>query len=268
MIKRDTGFGGSTARAYAACRRDVPAALLDALVTAVDLDERDLALDLGCGTGQLAIPLSRRVQAVLALDPEADMLVALHGRAQALGIENLTCVLAGDGDLAAAGPWVGPLAVLGVANALHWMDAGLVFDQGMGLLRGGGALAVISQGPPMWLQDSEWSRTLHAFLREWTGAEVSGHCGTDRAALAERVAALEACGYERVEVVEHGYEAEVDLAYIVGHMRSAMSESRLPGDRVPEFASRLEDRLHRHLRSGPVTERIDATMAIAIAPPR
>jgi SAM-dependent methyltransferase len=120
-------FHGATARSYAAYRRDVPTALIDALVSAVGLSARDVVVDLGCGTGQLALPLAVFAGTVVAVDPEPDMLVGLRARAQASGIGDIVCTLAGDRDLAVVGKCVGPLALIGVSNALHWMDAEKVF---------------------------------------------------------------------------------------------------------------------------------------------
>ncbi len=258
-------FRGATARSYARYRRDVPAALVDGVVGAIGLGEMDVALDLGCGTGQLTVPLSRRARAVLALDPEPDMLAGLQARVAAAGIENVVCMLAGDRELTAVGAFIGSLAIVGVANALHWMDTEQVFRRSRELLRAGGGLVVISQGPPMWLQDSDWSQELRAFLEDWTGESAGGSCGTDRATLDQRVGELTGLGYEHVEVMEHPYTAEVDLDYIAGHLQSAMPESALPTECRGEFDVLLRDALQPHVDTGPLTEQIDATAVIAIS---
>ena len=258
-------FAGTTASSYASFRRDVPAPLIDAIAEATGLSDDDVALDLGCGTGQLAVPLSHRAKAVLALDPEPDMLAGLRARVDALGVSNVLPVLASDGDLDLIETmYGGRLAVIAVANALHWMDAQRVFLRSRALLRDGGGLAIVSQGPPMWLSGAAWSRQLRAFLERWTGSPVEDHCGTDRAALDARVGLLEAAGYERIEVVEHSYETAVDVAYVEGHVRSAMSESVLPPERHGEFADRLSADLEPHCENGLLIERIDATALIAI----
>jgi SAM-dependent methyltransferase len=261
-----TNFAGATACSYVAYRRDVPAKLIDAAVEATGLTDRELALDLGCGTGQAAVPLARHARAVLALDPEPDMLVGLRARLDAQGVTNVLPALAADRDLSVIETvYAGLLAVVTVANALHWMDAEQVFTRTRRLLRDGGGLVIVSQGPPMWLSDSDWSRELRAVLQDWTGGSVSASCGTDRDTLEQRVHALRDCGYERVEVIEHPYEAEIDLGYVVGHLRSAMSESVLAPDRQPEFEARVHAALEPHLRAGPLVERIDATAVIAVS---
>ena len=130
-----------------------------------------------------------------------------------------------------------------------------------------GALIIISQGPPMWLSNSAWSREVRVFLERWTDGPVNAACGTDRAALEERTLRLRRCGYEQTEVVARAYENAVDLPYIAGHLRSAMPESVLPHDREPEFRAGLNDALYPHLETGPLIERIEATALIAIAHP-
>lgn len=71
------------------------------------------------------------------------------------------------------------LGAVTVGNALHWMDIARVFARCRALLRVGGALIIISQGPPMWLADSAWSGELRAYLEKWTGGAVDAMCGTD-----------------------------------------------------------------------------------------
>ncbi|HEY2202269.1 MAG TPA: class I SAM-dependent methyltransferase, partial [Solirubrobacteraceae bacterium] len=227
---------------------------------------RDVALDLGCGTGQVALSLCRHVRSVVAVDPEPNMLAGLRARLAAMEAANVLPVLATDRELnLIATMWGASLGAVTVANALHWMDTEHVFAQCRALLRVGGALIIISQGPPMWQSESAWSRRLLAFLEQWTGATVSAMCGTDRATLQQRAIGLRRHGYESVEVVELTYENEVDITYVAGHLRSAMSESTLPPERAVEFQAGLTDALRPYLQAGPLIERIEATALIGVA---
>jgi SAM-dependent methyltransferase len=259
-------FAGATASCYALYRRDAPDALIEAAVRAVGLSDLDVALDLGCGTGQVTVPLSRYTNAVLAVDPEPNMLAGLRARLAATEVANVLPVLAADRDLPVIATMSkASLGAVTVGNALHWMDSAQVFAQCRALLRVGGALVIISQGPPMWLADCAWSRGLRAYLEQWTGGAVDAMCGTDRATLDQRARGLRGSGFARVEVVEHSYENEVDPTYIAGHLRSAMSESVLPPAREAKFEAGLNDTLHPYLQQGPLIERIDATALIGIA---
>ncbi len=57
-------FGGETAAFYARFRRGYPAAFTRLLTGALRLGPADVLADVGCGTGQLTLPLARRVRAV------------------------------------------------------------------------------------------------------------------------------------------------------------------------------------------------------------
>ena len=63
------GFSGQVAEYYARFRRGYPPEVVDALVDAFSLDHTDVAIDLGCGTGQLTLPLAQRVGAVVGSTP-------------------------------------------------------------------------------------------------------------------------------------------------------------------------------------------------------
>jgi SAM-dependent methyltransferase len=70
----DLGFGGEVAGFYHQYRRGYPSAVIDTLIDAFSLTSDDVVIDLGCGTGQLTLPIARRVRAVAGVDPEPDML--------------------------------------------------------------------------------------------------------------------------------------------------------------------------------------------------
>jgi hypothetical protein len=66
----------------------------DVVLGAVEplIAECDDALDIGAGCGALAIPLARRMKAVVALEPAPAMAQALRREAERLGLANLTAV--------------------------------------------------------------------------------------------------------------------------------------------------------------------------------
>ena len=65
----DLGFRGEIADFYHRYRRGYPSAVIDDVVNAFRLTRIDVVVDLGCGTGQLALPIAGRVRAVADVDP-------------------------------------------------------------------------------------------------------------------------------------------------------------------------------------------------------
>jgi SAM-dependent methyltransferase len=84
----DLGFGGEVAGFYHQYRRGYPSALIDTLIGAFGLTRDDVVIDLGCGTGQLALPIASRVRAVAGVDPEPDMLARARQAAVEQGVQN------------------------------------------------------------------------------------------------------------------------------------------------------------------------------------
>ena len=95
----DPGFRGEIADYYARYRRGYPAAVADAIAAAFDLCPADVVLDLGCGTGQLSVPLAARAGRVIGMDPEPDMLA----QARKNQIKNILWVRGTDRDVAPQG---------------------------------------------------------------------------------------------------------------------------------------------------------------------
>jgi ubiquinone/menaquinone biosynthesis C-methylase UbiE len=255
----DLGFGGEVAGYYARYRRGYPPAVVDALVDAAGLGTGDVVMDLGCGTGQLSLPLAERVRAVVAVDPEPDMLVLARRAASDRGVPNIAWVLGADRDLPSFDALFGfgALGAITVAVAVHWMDRRTLFPAARSLLRPGGAVVVVTNGTPLWLQDNEWSRTAKAHLQRLLGRPLTGTCETDEAGRRRNRDALEAAGFRVVESAVD-YDAPLTVDELVGGLYSAMAADQLPPpQRRAEFAAQLHDEL-----AGPFTEHVRVWLQI------
>ena len=126
----DLGFGGEVAEFYHRYRHGDPEPVTDAIADAFGLSARDLVVDLGCGTGQLTLPISRRVRAVVGMDPEPDMLRRARQAARDAGISNVSWMVSADTDL----PEVQP--VRREVDRRGDYRAGLALDEARGTARG------------------------------------------------------------------------------------------------------------------------------------
>lgn len=259
----DLGFRGEVTDYYHRYRRGYPEAVFDELTEAFGLTRDDIVVDLGCATGQLTLPMAPRVRAVVGMDPEPDMVGRGRAAAAELGRENVSWVVGADTDVPALGALLGEgaLGAVTIGQALHWMDAGPLFRVLRPLVRPGGGVAVINNGRPIWLQDSDWSRALRELLEAWRGKPLTGTFGSDDDDRAAYRATLVDAGFTVHErSVDHA--PTMDLEQVVGNIYSALPVAELPApERRQEFAERVGRALEPH---APFTEHVRVTLLVGV----
>jgi ubiquinone/menaquinone biosynthesis C-methylase UbiE len=118
-------------------------ATFEYLLEQARLNSRSRVLDLGSGPGTIAIPLSRTVDSVLAVDPSPEMIDEGRARAAAADCHTIDwlCTSAEEMDEARG---LFDLAVIG--QAFHWMDRDMVLRKVARMLTSNGALALVDRG--------------------------------------------------------------------------------------------------------------------------
>jgi SAM-dependent methyltransferase len=116
-------------------------------------------LDLGCGPGTVAIPLAGRVRAVLAVDPDEEMLA--EGRRLSAGVPNIRW-LSGDSTTLRELPAFDHIVM---GRSFHWMDRRTVLAELDELLPPGGVVALI--GPPRDVEDGPWEPAMRRVRDEF-----------------------------------------------------------------------------------------------------
>ncbi|MGA0543752.1 class I SAM-dependent methyltransferase [Brevundimonas sp. VNH65] len=123
---------------YAAFRPDYPLELVDALSDLAP--RRRLAIDMGCGAGQLTAALAERFDAVIGVDPSADQIA--HARPHP-GVRYVVA------PAEATGLAPGQADLITAAQAAHWFDLEPFYDEARRLAAPGALLALITYGAPV-----------------------------------------------------------------------------------------------------------------------
>jgi trans-aconitate methyltransferase len=252
-------FAGEVADNYAKHRRGYRQDLIGYLASTFALGLRSRVLDLGCGTGQLTLPLAAEAGAVIGMDPSADML-ALAGTAAA----NVTWVLGSDDQVISLNSLLGKesLDLVTIGQALHWMDAAKLFAVLTPLLRPGGGIAVISNGTPVWVQETAWARALAGVARKWfTGLSFST-CGCSPSDRARYRGLLVEAGFT---VEEHAidYTEKFTVDEVIGSFYSAAPLERLNAEQRAGFDADLRSALKAAQPDGRFIEEVPVRTLIA-----
>jgi hypothetical protein len=157
------------------------------------------------------------------------------------------------------------LAGVTIGNAVHYMQIGPLFHRLSSMIRPGGGIAVIANGTPVWLQDSDWALALRTHLEHWFGP-LAGTCGTAPEDRRAHLAALQSAGFTDISNPVIAYDDVFDLDHLVGHLYSAISGSSL-GDSRAVFEEGLRARMLEVEPSGQFVEHVRVDLLIGRLPP-
>ena len=138
--------------------------LIERVVERCTLGVRQRVMDLGCGPGLLAIAFAPYVGAVVAIDPEPEMLKIARadaGRFQ----DTITFVEGSSNDL---GPQFGRFALTTIGRAFHWMDRVETLRRLDGIIDPGGSIALFGNGNVK-APENAWHEEYRAIVERHSG---------------------------------------------------------------------------------------------------
>ncbi|MEU3336235.1 class I SAM-dependent methyltransferase [Streptomyces sp. NPDC002144] len=211
------------------------------------------ALDLACGTGQIAFAVREFFAEVWAVDQEPDMIEVV--REKAVGATDVRALVASAEELAVPD---GAFDLVAIGNAFHRLPRHRIAELAHGWLRPGGRLALLWSESP-WRGALPWQRDLAEVVTRWMD-RAGGHERIPAGAEEERRRVpdrevLEGAGFEVLGkfsfAVPHTWTPEA----LAGNVFSTSVLSRAAlGDRARDFEADLRQALSRHAG---LTETID-----------
>jgi SAM-dependent methyltransferase len=227
LVKKDKLYFGPVAGVYAAYRPTYPPELLEYLGGLPQ--QRLLAWDVGCGSGQLSIPLAQHFKQVIATDASPEQVAKAHSheRVRYAVVSAEASGLAADSvDLVVA------------AQAAHWFDLPRFYNEARRVSRPGSIIALISYG------NLEMDGFLHDLIRVFTFATLKEHWPAERNFVNDGYASLPFPFEERQPpalAIVKDLTREALLGYI--HTWSSVSDLRRKGkaDLLAKFEGQLKE---------------------------
>ncbi|WP_433427939.1 class I SAM-dependent methyltransferase [Nonomuraea sp. CA-141351] len=242
---------------YARFRPGYPKVFFDDLVRRFGLDGSGRLLDLGCGTGQLAIPLAGHVAEAVGVDPEPDMLAEAARQALAGEVGNVTWVRGGSADLPGG---LGRFRLVTMGRSFHWMDREQVLGALAGMVENAGGVVIANDGC-MARAVTPWQHAIEEVQHRFLGPLPQSNAGT----WAEpHEAVLARSPFRDVARVVHEFERPWTVDRIIGYLYStSLPLRRLLGDRRPAFEREITDALLAADPSGRLVEPVALQVLIA-----
>lgn len=248
---------------YARYRTGYPPDGVAALAARTGLDAGEDAVDIGCGSGQLAIPLARHARHVLAIDPVGGMLDEGRAAATAAGVANVTWLA---GDSARLASLVrSPARLATFAASFHWTDRTAVLATLDRLVAPGGSVVVVDDDlgddeQPDWADAIAEVRAGYAGLEPLpvVGRQPPGqtHCDV-----------LRASAFSDVSTSTWSWTRRLTVEEVVGLQLSySFSTPALLGDREAEFRAEVAARVLELYPDGVVTEPFRVAVHVASRP--
>ncbi|MEO3756070.1 class I SAM-dependent methyltransferase [Streptomyces sp. B6B3] len=159
----------STAPYYARFRPGYHPALYELLAERFGLDGTQRILDLGTGTGTLALPLAAHAAEVIAVDPEPGMLDEGRKLTAERGITNVDWRMGDSTALPAL--HIGPVLLTVMGASFHWMNRHQVLRDLDQIIQPTGAVVLASGGAPGDLKPAPWLDVVAEVRTRYLGPE-------------------------------------------------------------------------------------------------
>jgi ubiquinone/menaquinone biosynthesis C-methylase UbiE len=163
------GLFASNVAFYERYRLAYPDRLVRRVAGLAGLVPGDSVLDLGTGTGMLAIAFAKLGFVVTALDPEPAMLAAAKAAADAAGVA-VDFRLAASHDLT---PGMGPYRLVTMGRSFHWMDRAATLSMLDRIIVPGGGVALFHDAHPP-VEENGWFKILCDVARKF-GRDENEH---------------------------------------------------------------------------------------------
>ncbi len=154
---------------YAKYRPSIPEEVINIIIKHFDIKPNDRILDLGCGTGQVALVMEGKCGEMVCLDSDPEMLKQAKKATKDSQIK-LTWVNRGSQDLGKAKENLGIFKIATICRAFHWMNQKQVLEDLDALIDENGGIAIFGDGS-FWTGREEWQQAVKRVVQKYLGKE-------------------------------------------------------------------------------------------------
>ncbi len=228
---------------YAKFRRGYPESFYKHIVSILNLNSSSRALDLGTGTGQIAISISQMVKEVIAVDPDQEMLNEGKLIAQEKEISNITWVNLHAEDISKE---LGLFDIITMGASFHWMKQKEVLDKAYEITNGGGGIVIVSNTSSFHrnLGNDLWKNVVIDTVKKFLGEKRRAGKGYFKDTEERFEEILSKSKFNILNEYKEEYIQEWNIEQIIGFLYSTSYAAKwLFAERASEFEKELKNNL-------------------------
>ncbi len=254
----------SVVAGYARYRTGYPTVEVRRLAALVGIDQTRTAVDIGCGSGQLAIPLAEHAGTVIAIDPLPGMLAIGQANAEEAGRRNITWLLGDSSKLDALVPFGVHLATF--AASFHWTDRAQVVRVLDRLLDPAAHIVTINDDLDE-ADEPDWVHAVNTLRVDYLGADHTDATDPYTHAPISHREILTGSPFAAVEGLTWEWERQLTVDEAVGlQFTYSFSTPAMFGDRAQRFAADARATILDLHPTGYVTEPFRVEVLVASRP--
>lgn len=235
-----------TAWYYAKYRRPYPVRLISEVIEYYKLDGKGKLLDLGCGTGELTLPLAKYFEECFGIDPSADMLAEAKIKAERKGVPNIQWI---ESTAENVDQLLAPVRLTTAGVSFHWMNQPVVLKNIYAMTEKDGGMAIIGDVSPVRGKEKteDWKMKRKELIAKYLGEERRAGDNLHKEFIPTKRPFEELIAespFKKFEFKEYPYTTERNIDEIVGFLWStSYAGKRLFGDRADQFEKELREEL-------------------------
>jgi ubiquinone/menaquinone biosynthesis C-methylase UbiE len=257
----EPGRFASTVAYYQRYRLAYPDRLIARVAGLCGLRPGDPVLDLGAGTGMLAVGFAKLGMAVTAMDPEPGMLAACGEAARAAGV-TVTLRQGSSYDLT---PDAGPFKLVTMGRSFHWMDRAATLQMLERIIVPDGGVALFHDAHPP-VAENAWFKVLRE-VQDRFGRSDEAHVRERRGGHSRYEPFLFASAFTQLDGLSVTIRQTLTSDDLIGRAFSMSTCSREKlGPRAEEFAGALTAALRELSPDGTFAEVAELVALLARRP--
>lgn len=263
MENHDTLLFKGTAYYYSHFRRGYPPFFFDYLTDYFKLDNHSRVLDLGTGTGQIAIPIAKIVKEVIAVDPDAEMLSEGENEAKKKNIDNISWVNTTAENLPKN---IGLFDLTAIGASFHWMEQDKVLNEIYNITNQNEGIVIVSNTTSIYrnVNNEEWKDVIKKVIEKYLGERRRAGSSYFKESTDKFEDIIKRSKFSNLEVYNKDYTQEWTIDQILGFLSStSFASRRLLGEKIEDFEDDLRAELLKLNNTGVFVEKTKLEALVA-----